>query len=57
MTDQLTEADQQILAVAMKDLDEWCDEREAMGIPLDHSYSAIMAFAEALKRATRETAH
>lgn len=57
MTDKLTEAEEQILAVAMQDLDEWCDDREAMGIPLGHSYSAIMAFADALRQATRETAH
>lgn len=57
MTDQLTEAEAQILLVGMEDLDEWCDERAEQGIPLGHSYSAIMAFADALRQAQREQAH
>jgi hypothetical protein len=50
----ITEAEAQILDVAMSDLNDWCDDREEEGIPRDVSYSAIMVFAVALRDAQKE---
>lgn len=57
MTDQLTEDEAEILVTGMEALEDWCDEREELGIPIGHSYSAILAFADALRQAQREMAH
>jgi hypothetical protein len=49
----ITEAEAQILDVAMSDLNGWCEARVGEGIPRKVSYSAIMVFAAALRDAQK----